>query len=632
MPSNCCAFLRGVLPLLFLFVFPTSTPAQTAGMQKPQSKTSEIERRKVKDSDADLPLAQRRAFTISLVISLADEARGYQDLALRPRVLARSADTLWDADNVSARLLFHRAWEAAEKGDAEELTLKTKNNSPPPEVVALRRMSGRDLRSEVLCLAARRDRALGEEFLAKLEDSTKREAADSHNDAQPGTGGDNWSTSPDAAKRLQLAKRLLDDNQIERALEFAAPALNQVNAGSIGFLSALRTKSPEVADQRFAFLLARVELDRMSDANTVSGLSSYAFTPSFYVIFYADGRSRWSQEDVVSPAPPNLPPPLLKKFFEVAAGILLRPLPPPDQDQTSSGRTGKHMVIKRLLPLFDQYASETATALRAQLAAWADEPSKGVDFNNALLVKGLQREESAGDILAKMQDRLDHAKTSRERDLTYADVAVALANQDDARAQEIADDINDSDRRLQIRQYVDLCLVQRASRKQKVAEVARLARAGQLTHTQRAWACVQAARLTVNSERRRALDYLQEAADESRRANADDPDRVRVLIAATMQYVTADRVRAWEIMDEAVKVANSAADFTGERAPLSFSVASPSGIHTISIGGEEFDLSRAMRLLAKEDFYRSVELAKSFKYDAPRATATLAIALAMLDQ
>jgi hypothetical protein len=175
-------------------------------------------------------------------------------------------------------------------------------------------------------------------------------------------------------------------------------------------------------------------------------------------------------------------------------------------------------------------------------------------------------------------------------------------------------------------------LIQDAIQRQKVVEVARLARAGQLTHTQRALAYVEAARLALNSERRRALDYLQESALESRRANADDPERAEVLLAAAVQYVMADRVRAWETMDEAVKAANSAADFTGERASLSFTVASPGGVYTISIGGEEFDLSRAMRLLAKEDFYRSVDVAKSFKNDAPRATATLALARAVLEK
>ena len=40
---------------------------------------------------------QERQFAVSLIIALADDARSYKDLALRPRILARAADTLWDA-------------------------------------------------------------------------------------------------------------------------------------------------------------------------------------------------------------------------------------------------------------------------------------------------------------------------------------------------------------------------------------------------------------------------------------------------------------------------------------------------------------------------------------------------------
>jgi hypothetical protein len=38
------------------------------------------------------------------------------------------------------------------------------------------------------------------------------------------------------------------------------------------------------------------------------------------------------------------------------------------------------------------------------------------------------------------------------------------------------------------------------------------------------------------------------------------------------------------------------------------------------------------RALAKDDLYRAVEVAKSFKYEAPRATVTLAIASSILKQ
>lgn len=97
---------------------------------------------------AELEKTQRREFAASLVISLANEARSYSNLALRPRVLARAEDILWDADKTSAWDLFHRAWEAAEKGDAEQATIRTKDG-PPPMVIALRRASGHDPRSEV---------------------------------------------------------------------------------------------------------------------------------------------------------------------------------------------------------------------------------------------------------------------------------------------------------------------------------------------------------------------------------------------------------------------------------------------------------------------------------------------------
>ena len=237
--------------------------------------------------------AQRRTFAISLVMSLADEARSYRDLALRASVLARAADTLWDADSDAARTQFRRAWEAAEKADAEEVTTPQTKDSSPVMVIAFRKMSG-DLRTEVIILAARRDRALGEEFLAKLTDATNREAAEATNDASRRSTNDSWSTSQAASKRLLLARRLLDEDQIERALEFAAPVLNEVNEKTISFLSALRAKRPELADQRFVLLLARAELDPSSDANTVSGLSSYAFTPGLYVTFSADGGVRWT--------------------------------------------------------------------------------------------------------------------------------------------------------------------------------------------------------------------------------------------------------------------------------------------------------------------------------------------------
>jgi hypothetical protein len=606
---------------------PVLVPAQTTE-KKVQAKTSKREESKLTDS-AEI---ERRALAISLVTSLAEEARSYHDMGLRPRVLARAADTLWEVDRAMALVLFRRAWEGAEEADAEEISLKTKD-SPPAMVIGLRRIAGSDLRSEVLSLVARRDRVLGEEFLGKLEQAKKQESIETRTDSSSHRNNSRF-TSEAASKRLQLARRLLDEGQIERALQFAEPLLNEVNANSIGFLSTLRNRRAQAADDRYALMLTRAEVDPLSDANTVSGLSSYVFTPNLYVTFFADGGVRWSQPDETLSAstPPDLPPALRNQFFQVAGNILLRPLPRPDQDLSSSGSAGKYMVVKRLLPFFEQYAPDIASALRAQLSILSNDPaSKNVREGHALLTRGLQTETS-GEPLDKLQYRLDRAGSSRERDVIFADMALALADQDDARAQDLADRIDDSARRAQVRQYVDLVFVRLALRKKEAMEVARLATTGQLNHAQRSWAYTQVARLLMDSQRQRSLEFLEEAAVEARRIEGEGSDRGLLLIGVARQMVTADPIRAWEIMGEVVKFANSAKEFSGENAQLTFPLLTKSGLRIVSIGGEEFGLAGVFQLLSKNDFHRSLDLAKSFKSEALKATATLAIARSTLEK
>lgn len=614
---------RTIILLLCLFVLSLSALSQSESRSTIPMKSGEGE--KSNYPDANSVEAQRRAFAVSLIISLANEARSYDDLALRPRVLARAGDVLWDADNVTARALFLRAWDAAEAGDADGITVNTKD-SPPPMVIALRKMSGRDLRFEVLSLASRRDNALGEQFLAKLKSANERETSDPKNS---GSSRDVFSGPEASLKRLLVASSLLNNGQIDLAREFAAPALGEVNARSIIFLSELRAKAPAAADQIFASLLARAELDPAADANTASGLSSYAFTPGFYIVFWADGHSTWNQPDGPT-TPPDLPPALRNRFFQVAANVLLRPLPPPDQDFSSSGRVGRLQVITRLLPLFDLYAPESATALRAQLAS---SPRK-INKENDLLTEGIKPESSAGDLLEKMQDQLDHARSSEERDQIYAAAAASLAPTGNKRARDLADSIDESKFRAEVRHYVDFEFVKYAIQKKEAAEVAQLAKAGQLSHTERAWAYLRAARLLSNSQHERALDLLQEATDEARRIDAGDSDRAFALVSIANEMLVADRPRAWDLLNEVVKASNSSEDFAADdvKTPKRTILVTRSGTRFIRMPDEDFNFSRVLRSLAQDELARSVELAKGFKYEATRASATLAIARAILEK
>jgi hypothetical protein len=285
-------------------------------------------------------------------------------------------------------------------------------------------------------------------------------------------------------------------------------------------------------------------------------------------------------------------------------------------------------VIRRLLPLFEQYLPDTATSLRACLTELTGGGSTGSE--NFLLTQGL-REDKPGDVLEGLQDRIDRARTSRERDEIYASAAVTLATRGDVHAREVMDKIDDSERRAEVGQFVDFQFVQLAITKKQVSEAVRLAETGQLTHTQRAFAYTQAARLTMESQRERSLELLEKATDEVLRIENGAVDRAVLLVGIAMLMSATEPVRVWDVMSSVAKAANASEDFNGENS-IRYTVLTRAGIKTIGIGGENFSLSRTFQMLAQHDLYRSIDVAKSFKNDATRSTSTLAIARAILEK
>ena len=594
--------------------------AQTAVAQPKKAKPAAEE--------ADAEAAQQRTVAISLVTRLADEARSFKDQTRRARVQARAADVLWDTDPERARELFRRAWEAADVVDTEAAKKRAeemKRMESEGGAVVVR--GGASLRSEVLRLAAKRDRKLGEEFLKALDDAAEKErdeAATNQRRIDP-------STRLGASQRLQLARRLVDDGEVERAMQFAAPALNAVSIDTIFFLSTLREKNAQLADAAYTSLLALAARDPNSDANTVSGLSSYLFTPFLYVTFERDGGANQSRQRGPTP-PPQVDATLRNNFLKVAYQILMQPLAAPDQDRTTSGQTGKYLMIKRLLPLFEQYAADLAPGLRTQMTALASYvPPQMQQGENRAVSVGIQPESEEGDPLQRMQERLDRAKTSDERDAIYADYAVALTQDGDSRAKDLVDKIENTEMRKNVKAYTDFQLLQLAVRKKDVAEISRLVKNGELTSIQKVWALTSAARFVVASERSRATDLLEEALAESRRISGSDPDRARAMTAVAVGLADIDRVRAWEILNDVVKAANGAEGFTGEDSHITSRLQTRFMVVMSDATAEDFDLLAVFRHLARADLLRAIQLAKTFTGEAPRAVATLAIARTVLE-
>src|SRR5262249_42474819 len=148
---------------------------------------------------------------------------------------------------------------------------------------------------------------------------------------------------------------------------------------------------------------------------------------------------------------------LRDSFFRSAASILLRPLAVPGQDQTTAGPDGQYLVTKRLMPLFEKYASqETTAALRAQLEALASVASNNArQRDDESVNRGLGPEKPTLDREQSLLDRIDHAKTSTERDQLNLQIAMFLAGRGEIRARDYVNKIDDTEMRNSARAYID---------------------------------------------------------------------------------------------------------------------------------------------------------------------------------
>jgi hypothetical protein len=363
-------------------------------------------------------------------------------------------------------------------------------------------------------------------------------------------------------------------------------------------------------------------------------LSSYLFTPHLFVTFQPDGGQSSSSMNQRTP-PPEVTQELRNAFFRVAGGLLLRPSPSKEQDRSTSGLQGKFLVIRRLLPLFEQYAAkEIAEQLRSEMAVLGQSVEQDVrelDEDNPIQPVNTP-ERRAEDVEKSLLDKIERAKTSEERDALYLQLAAISARRGDMRARDFADKIEDTELRKKAKPYVDMNLALNVVQKKDVEKALLLASKGELTRLQRVWLLTEAAKALPPADRERALDIVAEAGVEARRIEGSDADRPRALLAVANAYVGLDRTRAWETMLEVAKASNSAEGFNGEDGRLSTRLQSKNMNSAHSRTIEAFNLPGVFRVLSVENATQAIEIARSFEGEAPRSTALIAVARALLNE
>ncbi len=592
--------------------------AGTAAAQPPAAKpkpTPDAAGRDNAAAEAERARAPRQEQARSLLFSLSGEARSFRDQTLRARSLARIADALWPVAAEQGRVLFREAWEAAGRAEREGEGEQT-----------------RDLRRDVLALAARRDRPLAEEFLQKLKAEQQESEAATSADGSP-SHKSLWALPEAAEKRLSLASNLLGRGDVERALQFADPVLGEVTLSTVEFLTVLRDKDAAAADRRYASMLAAAGANPSSDANTVSLLSSYLFTPHLFVVFNREGgadTSSWGR----SFPPPKVEPRLRLAFFQTAAGVMLRPLAPPEQDRTSAGLVGKYLVLKRLLPLFEQGAPpEVAQAMRGQFESLHSQVSDAARRGDEEWVrKGIAPETPPADQRQSLLDEVERAGTSGDRDELYFKLALLALAEGDAKAREYVSRIDDASFRTRARAWVDWGLALRAVEKKQVETALELAEGGELTRIQRVWLLARAAKLLAKTDRDRAQSLLDDARSEARRIDRLDPDRPRGLLADASAQSLVEPSRVWDAIADATEAANSAEGFTGEDGLLAANVNSKGRIMKRTDSAPDFDVAGVFGEAAGSDLERAVQLARGLKDEAPRTSAVIAVARAVLGE
>jgi hypothetical protein len=601
---------------------PTAKPAAANSPEKSSPKT-------VRELEAERLLKERRANAQSLLISLAADARSFNDAVTRGRTLARVANVIWDADRERARTMFRLAWDAAEIADKEDLERSRVENARPSSGPGLGYPVSPWVRREVMRLAARRERALGEEFLARMKEQIDRD-----NDGAKLTHPTELGLfDPMIIHRMDVARQLLEADDLERALQFADPVLGVVNQWTVDFLSSVRERNAVAADTRYAAMLASAAANPQSEANTASVLTSYLFTPHVYIGYSVKGSHTNSYRGNYSP--PQVSPELRLAFFRTAAAILLRPLAPPGEENTTAGHDGHYLVIKRLMPLFEQYAPpELTAAVKGQmesLTALITGATRNREDDDWVKT-GIRPDNMEENYEKSLFNQLEHAKTSTERDSIDIRLAMYFAADGNLRARDFIDDVADPETRTNARTLTDIRLAERAIAKKDIDRMIDLIRTGEFSHAYKVWLATQAAQLLAKSDNEKAAGLVELGIAEARRISPSEVEAPRAFVAAANAMFTVNRAAIWEPMNEAVKAANSTENFTGEDGELSFRVVTKAGPSHLSYNAvPDFNLEGIFKSLADYDYDKAVQLARGLNRDAPRSVATIAIARAVLE-
>jgi hypothetical protein len=587
----------------------------------------------------------RRALALTLLAETADKARTFDDLFYRARVQALAADALWPHNEQQARAIFHRAWEAAAASDkAEQEEAASEEGMLPGRIQKVT-----EARDVVLRAAAARDARLAEIFLRDLSGENDEGNAIRNEPARRRT----WlELSATSARRLSLAYEMLDVGEIRRAVEIAAPLMNEgVNASQILFILHLRERAVTEADALYLRLLERAAADSRTDSNAVLLLSTPVISPGLMVFIDEFGSLQFTLPGFgkTQTQGPALPQKIQNSFYNLAASVLSRPMAQRGE-LTMQELTARFYATGRLLPFFENssapYAAYAPT-LRARHAELFNEieASNREQVSSQFNASANPTPRAYVDPLRVLAEQLEHAPDSASRErIALSMVRSAVRNKYWDRARRAAAAIEDLERRratisfIQIHQIKDISNAYKDEKEDDFEGVAKFVREADVPPFIKAWGFAQtlaiAARKRDARSTERMTELINEAEAQAARAAQGTPERVAAYGVIVLAASRLDAPRAWSLLREFVKSANGVEAFKGDED--SFDLAANAdldneGAENFSIEAEAFRLDLIFATMAHLDFDKALTEARALDGDVPQAFATIAVARASLE-
>ncbi len=627
--------LRAIASLaLALLLLPTFALSQQRGRVKPTpaAQSKSVER-------------ARRALALTLLVETADKARTFDDLFYRAKIQTLAADALWPHDVRQARAIFRRAWEAAAASDKADWEEATREAGALPG--ATRKTT--EARDEVLKVAARRDARLAEIFLRELAREKENEESAKRNESQRTA----WrELSASGARRLALADEMLVAGEVRRAVEIAAPIIDEgVSANLIAFILRLLKQSVDDANALYLRLVERAATDPRTDANAVLLLSTPVVSPSLMVVVDEFGSLQFR----VLPPPPPLGGFYLRAlstnnrtlFYNAAASVLSRPLPPRGE-LTMQELMARFYATGRLLPFFENSSAPYA-AFAPTLRARHSELFNELEASRREQVSaqfGVNSMTPAGyvDPLRAQTDELAQASDALERErIALSIVRTATRNKYWDRARRAAAEIEDVERRqsalsfIQVHQIKDILHAYEDQKEDDFESIAKFVREANVPPFAKAWGFTQTAIIASRKKDARSAQTIAELINEAEIQAARTAQGKLERVAAYGVLVTTaaqlDAPRAWILLREFVKAANAVEDFTGDDVALDLMTGESPADETMdnfSVEAGIFRLDEIFATMAHLDFDKALAEARALEGDVPQAFATIAGARAIL--